>query len=100
MIGRAAHTHGRGLRSRSGRGLLGEALEELGEVEREPEIAEAAAARVLGPLDGVLEVQRDRLHVLVELADDRLEPTLGPRADDPHRDDRGDERSPRRSPRL
>jgi hypothetical protein len=47
------------------------------------------AACVLGPLDRVLEVDRDRLHVLIELSDDSLETTLGPRTDNPYRDDRG-----------
>ena len=77
---RAAHSYGRRLRSRTGRGLFHESLEQIGQVERQPEVGETAPSRVIRPLDGTLQVPRYRLHVHVELADDRLEPALRARA--------------------
>ena len=75
-----AHSHGRRLRSGTGRGFFHQSLEQIGQVEGQPEVAETAPSRVIRPLDGTLEVPRYRLHVHVELADDGLEPALRARA--------------------
>ena len=57
---------------------------------RKPNSALRKVARVVRSLDGTLQIQRYRLHVLVELADDGLEPALRARAGQAGQNDRHD----------